>query len=117
MPSKDDFKNFVRNNPNLIKYVKNGSKSWQEFYEMYDLYGSNRDIWKDYLKDDRSTTSNNFNLSNIVDIAKNINPDKLQDGITSMQKAISLFGDILAKNSNTNTSSYTPRPVYRRFDD
>lgn len=117
MSKVDEFKNFVKNNPNLIKYVKNGSKSWQDFYEMYDLYGSNHDIWKDYLKEDRSTSSNIFNISNIVDIAKNIDPNKLQDGITSVQKAISLFGDIIAKNSNNNTSSYTPRPVYRRFDD
>lgn len=117
MSKVDEFKNFVKNNPNLIKYVKNGSKSWQDFYEMYDLYGSNHDIWKDYLKEDRSTSSNNFNFSNIVDIAKNIDPDKLQDGITSVQKAISLFGDIIAKNNSNNISSYTPRPVYRRFDD
>ena len=117
MSKVDEFKNFVKNNPNLIKYVKNGSKSWQDFFEMYDLYGNNHDIWKDYLKDDRSTSSNNFNFSSIVDIAKNIDPDKLQDGITSVQKAISLFGDIIAKNNSNNTSSYTPRPVYRRFDD
>ena len=117
MSNKDNFKKFVKNNPNLIKYVKNGTKSWQDFYEIYDIYGSNHDIWKDYLKEDRNTSSNNFNISNIVDIAKNIDPDKLQDGITSVQKAISLFGDIIAKNNSNNTSSYSPRPVYRRFDD
>ena len=117
MAKIEEFKDFVINNPSLIKYVKKGNKSWQDFYEIYDIYGSNHDIWKNYLKDERSSNTNNFNLSNIVDIAKNIDPDKLQDGITSMQKAISLFEDILTKNSSNNTSSYTPRPVYRRFDD
>ena len=32
----DDFKEFVRNNNHLISYIKNGSKSWQDFYEIYD---------------------------------------------------------------------------------
>ena len=35
---KDDFKNFVRTKPELIKYVKNGEMTWQKFYEIYDLY-------------------------------------------------------------------------------
>lgn len=117
MSKLDEFKVFVKNNPGLIKYVKSGNKSWQDFYEMYDLYGNNNNIWKDYLKEDRSNNSNNYNFSNIIDIAKNIDPDKLQDSITSVQKAISLFGDIITKNNNSNTSSYNPRPVYRRFDD
>ena len=50
-------------------------------------------------------------------MAKNIDAAKLQDGITSIQKAISLFGDMLTKNNQTTSSNYTPRPVYRRFDD
>lgn len=32
-----------------------------------------------------------------MEMAKNIDPDKLQDGITSIQKAISLFGDMITK--------------------
>ena len=46
--SKKDFKMFVRSNPNLIRYVNNGSKTWQDFYEMYDIYGENSDIWNKY---------------------------------------------------------------------
>lgn len=118
MAKIEEFKNFVKNNPSLIKYVKNGSKSWQDFYEIYDLYGDNYDRWKDYLNVGRSSnTSNNLNISNILNTISNIDTDKLQDSITSVQKAISLFGDIIAKNNNNNTSSYSPRPVYRRFDD
>lgn len=119
MAKIEEFKDFVRNNPSLIKYVKSGNKSWQDFYEIYDLYGDNYDRWKDYLKEDKrsNNNSNNFNISNILNTINSIDTDKLQDGITSMQKAISLFEDILTKNSSNNTSSYTPRPVYRRFDD
>ena len=39
MTNIDNFKSFVKKNPKLITFVKNGSMSWQKFYELYDLYG------------------------------------------------------------------------------
>ena len=51
--SVDSFKMFVRKNPNLIKYVNNNEMTWQKFYEMYDLYGEEHDIWNDYVKEEK----------------------------------------------------------------
>lgn len=122
MTNIDNFKSFVKKNPKLITFVKNGSMSWQKFYELYDLYGEDDSVWNEYVKEEKKEVKqeirNNTNsLSNIVEMAKNIDAAKLQDGITSIQKAISLFGDMLTKNNQTTSSNYTPRPVYRRFDD
>lgn len=122
MTNIDNFKSFVKKNPKLITFVKNGSMSWQKFYELYDLYGEDDNVWNEYVKEEKKevkqeTRNNTNSLSNIVEMAKNIDAAKLQDGITSIQKAISLFGDILTKNNQTTSSNYTPRPVYRRFDD
>ena len=47
---KEEFKEFVKKNPKLISYVKSNEMSWQKFYELYDLYGEDENIWKDYLK-------------------------------------------------------------------
>lgn len=122
MTNVDNFKSFVKKNPNLVTYVKNNNMSWQKLYELYDLYGEDESIWKDYLvkketKEVKSTkTSTNNTFSNIIEMAKNLDANKLQDGISSIQKAISLFGDMLAKDK-TYTNTYTPRPIYRRFDD
>ena len=101
----NNFKSFVRKNPNLIAYVRDGSMSWQKFYELYDLYGEDNSIWDSYInkKIDNTTTSRT---------------NRLSDGISSLQKAIGLFGDIISKDSTSSTtSSYTPRPIYRKFDD
>lgn len=127
MTNVDNFKSFVRKNPKLVTYVRSGDMSWQKFYEIYDLYGEDESVWKDYLnkeevKNINSNSSTNLNsgntISNILEMAKNIDTNKLQDGITSIQKAISLFGDMLLKDNNdNNTSTYTPRPIYRKFDD
>ena len=32
---QEEFKNFVRTKPELIKYVQNGKMTWQKFYDLY----------------------------------------------------------------------------------
>ena len=120
MTKIDNFKLFVKNNPNLITYVKNNTMSWQKFYELYDLYGEDNNVWNEYLNKDttvnttktESKKSNKF--SDILDMAKNLDTNKLQDGISSVQKAIGLIGDILVKDKKPDASTYNPRPIYRR---
>lgn len=117
MSNFDNFKDFVRKNPALIDYVKEGKNTWQEFYELYDIYKEDSSIWNNYLKKEVSS-DRSININNILDYAKNIDVNKLQDSITSIQKAIDLFGGMLIKDgSSSNTTDYKPRPVYRRFDD
>ena len=43
--SLDNFKKFVKENPKLVNFVRNGDMTWQKFYELYDLYGPFHDIW------------------------------------------------------------------------
>ena len=45
MTKIDNFKDFVKRNPNLVTYVKKGQNTWQNFYELYDLYGEDNSIW------------------------------------------------------------------------
>ncbi len=126
MSNVDNFKSFVRKNPTLVTFVRNGTMSWQKFYELYDLYGEENKVWDDYLKkepEEKTTASNSpskssLSIANIIEMAKKMDANKLQEGITSIQKAIGLFGDMVTKNDTTpNTNTYEPRPVYRRFDD
>ena len=43
-------KNFVKLHPSFASYIKNGSMTWQKFYEMFDLYGEDSSVWNEYLK-------------------------------------------------------------------
>ena len=49
---KEEFKEFVKNNPKLITFVKNNEMTWQKFYEMYDLYGADNKVWDKYIKEE-----------------------------------------------------------------
>lgn len=120
MTNIDNFKAFVKQNPSLVTYVKEGNMTWQKFYELYDLYGEDNNIWDTYLKKETPPKKNNTSkssLTSIMEMAKNLDSDKLQDSITSIQKAISLFGDIILKDNKTPDNNYTPRPIYKKFDD
>ena len=118
MSNIDDFKNFVKDNPILINYVKKGEHTWQEFYELYDLYKDDKKVWDKYLNKEEIKSNNNLNINNILNYAKNIDVNKLQEGITSIQKSIDLFGSMITKDNNSaESNTYTPRPIYQRFDD
>lgn len=118
-----EFKTFVKNNPFLIRYIRNGEKSWQDFYEIYDLYGEDEEAWGKFLESDKDESrssseskSSSGYFDELIKVAKNIDVNKVQEGITSLQKTLGLFGDLFASKGNT-TKEYSPRPLYRRFED
>ena len=122
MSKIEQFKSFVRDNPKLINHVKDNKQTWQSFFEMYDIYGKDNEVWNEYLKEETKEVPKEKKIpstfNDIINMAKNMDVDKVQEGITSLQKAIALFSDLFIKGENdTNKTSYTPRPVYRSFED
>ena len=123
MSKIEEFKDFVKNNPILINHIKNGHMSWQKFYEIYDLYGEDEGVWNTYFsyddnKSDDNLSGNSFKkFEEFVKMAKKVDIDKVQDGLTSLQKTLTLFGDLFINKETSGGSSYNPRPLYRKFDD
>lgn len=107
--SKESFKTFVRNKPELAKYVQEKNTSWQSIYELYELYGENSDIWKDY-----STSKFNTTINDVLNTIKNIDIEKLQSGIENIQNTISLVQNL---GSNKESNTYEPTRTYQHIDD
>lgn len=117
MSNLDNFKSFVKENPSLIKHVKNNEMTWQKFYEMYDLYGDSREVWKDYIGTETTkvaTTAASFDLINWL---KNVDMDSLQENINSVRRVISVLQDLGNNASDGSNSTYKPRPIYKHFED
>ena len=74
MASKEEFKDFIRVNPSFASYVNSGEMSWQKFYEMYDLYGPDNDVWDRYktLKQEKEPNKINDLLKNISHLPKKL---------------------------------------------
>ena len=118
MDKKDEFKNFVKKNPKLINYVKDGTSSWQKFYELYDLYGEEENAWKEYLTPITvaATAATGAGLTDLFNWIKNIDIDGVQSGIGNVQRVLGMVQDLTGKN-NTKKEEYKPRPVYKHFED
>lgn len=113
MDNLNNFKLFIKNNPTFANYIKDGSMTWQKFYELYDMYGEDSTVWDEYKQAPKKSPT----LNDIVNMAKNIDMDKLQDGVNSLSKAVGLFSDLFTNRGTTSTNTYKPRAIYRRFED
>ena len=109
---KIEFKEFVKKNPSLVKYVKNNEMTWQKFYEIYDMYGEDNEVWKDYLTVETTTVT----TADFLSWLKNINLDEIQEGLNSVSRVISVFQDFGNKKEEPK-SEYKPRPIYKNFED
>ena len=118
---QEEFKNFVRTKPELIKYVQNGKMTWQKFYELYDLYGTDESIWNKYILRDSSGVEDS--ISKITNMVKNVNVDSIKSHINTAQKAIDFVSDLTKKNPTSNIAEnltkgpVSPRPLNKFFED
>lgn len=88
--SKESFISYAREHPEFATQVLDGKVTWQQLYEIYEIYGENNKIIENYNK-------NNFDLNSfkeVFKVIKSIDIDSIQNSIGSLQKTISLIQDI-----------------------
>ena len=125
MTKKEEFKDFVKLNPEFAYSVKNGKTTWQELYQIYDLYGKESNLFDQYRKT-KVTDSivNNLGVKDIVNSLKNINIDVLQENLNGLGKAVSFIEDLTntfkrdeKKAENESKKKGRVEPINRFFDD
>lgn len=120
MNKKEEFKEFIKDHPELIKYVNNKEKSWQDFYEIYDLYGNKEDVWNEFkVKDSTEDTRKNASISELANLVKNVNMDNVQKYINNAQKAIDVIKELTNKTPSNGSEIIpkTPRVINKFFGD
>ena len=129
MKSKEEFKEFVRRHPELVKYVKSGEMNWQKFYELYSLYDENDSVWDEYFNSQtinnstqnrNSNSSGSFGMGEIFNMLKNVKPEVLQQNINSIQKFLGFVSEFVGDKNKPKPNIkniYTPRPTKNMFED
>lgn len=116
--SKEAFKIFARNHPELATQVINDKISWQKLYELYEIYGEDGNIWNNYLKLPGNTNNTPTTFKELISIIKNIDLDSVQTGVANLQKTIGLLQDIgIGTTSANQKENYEPKPLYQYFED
>lgn len=119
MNKKEEFKTFASNHPELVSFVKDGSMSWQKFYEIYDIYGENQDAWNAYINTEKVEESSS--VAGFAEKFKNIDMNSIQEHIKTAQKALNLVQELTAKGSesvsNLAKGPISPRPLNKFFED
>ena len=115
MNKKEEFKSFVRLHPELVSYVRDKKNTWQDFYEIYDMYGDSEDVWNRY----QDTDNRALPIAELSNLVKNINMDNVQKYINNAQKAISVIQELTTKNPTQAVQNIpkSPRPITKFFGD
>lgn len=122
MSKKDEFKSFVSNHPNLINIVKSKKHTWQDLFEVFDLYGTDESLWNKYMEaQENIKTTSTTSIGELTKLFKNINIENVQKYIDTAQKAIGivqeLTGSAASKDVLSSSGPTTPRPINKIFED
>ena len=119
MSKKEEFKSFVSKHPELINFVREKKNTWQDFYEIYDMYGEEESAWSRFKEPDTSDDKRTLPLQELTSLVKNINMDNVQKYINNAQKAINVIQELTNKpTTNTNiVTPKTPRAMDKFFGD
>ena len=86
----DEFKAFMRTIPSIRVEVSKGRYTWQQLYEIYDVYGENDKFWLPYQK-------NAFDMSSLLEMVKNVDLNALSKSFDGIQKILELVSGLVVK--------------------
>ncbi len=114
--SKESFKSFIKDRPELANSVLKGKSTWQSLYELYDIYGEDSTVWNQFNSTNQLENTKAGNFQDIVNIFKNMDLETLQRGVNGLEKAVSLLSDLTNKDEPV-VNTYQERPINKYYED
>ncbi|MGG0944188.1 YlbD family protein [Bacillus subtilis] len=112
--SINDFKQFVKKHPKLIKEVRKEQRSWQDVYENWVLFGESDPIWDPYLEPEEAsaavpeTPQKNDFVSKMVTAVKKMDVNQMNEQINKMSQSISSLQSLLNTFSGSGQKHSQP---------
>ncbi|HYK74675.1 MAG TPA: YlbD family protein [Pseudoneobacillus sp.] len=132
-PNVVKFKEFVKQNPKIIKEVRSGNVTWQELYEDWYLLGEDDPRWENFNNQERKNETNNNQKENTEDkksdwmgqifgYLKSMDINQMQHHINHVSQAIGAVQGLLSQfqspsqPSNRNQTGQPSHPFSFRKD-
>ncbi|CAF1812213.1 YlbD family protein [Bacillus subtilis] len=112
--SINDFKQFVKKHPKLIKEVRKEQRSWQDVYENWVLFGESDPIWDPYREPEETseavpeTPQKNDFVSKMVTAVKKMDVNQMNEQINKMSQSISSLQSLLNTFSGSGQKHSQP---------
>lgn len=98
----EEFKQFVENKPKIKEAVKNKEYSWQQLFNIWRDRGPDDPFWDDFKEKEKSDSINiNKKINKFIDALANIDPDKLDQQVKSLSRAIDHFQKLVSEYQKT----------------
>jgi hypothetical protein len=117
----NEFKQFVRKHPGMIKEVRNGNKTWQNFFEEWSLLGEEDNHWNDYNGKETVSGKGNTNkkkrsspnADQIFSMIKNIDLNQMQQYVSQFGGAMATAQELLQMFQSNQSSNSANQKQFR----
>ncbi|MFZ3579389.1 spore coat protein YlbD [Virgibacillus sp. DJP39] len=117
-PTILEFRAFLNKNPKLIKEIRNGGESIQNYYEKWVLLGESDPYWDKYKQVEKKKTDkkNNQSTFNLVEKLKKwgeeADMDQIQERVKQWDQTISLVQGMLNQYQEGKQEKVPSRGYY-----
>ncbi|WP_338451936.1 YlbD family protein [Niallia oryzisoli] len=111
-PSIEEFKAFVKKNPQVLEEVRIGKATLQELYEDWYLLGENDAKW-DQIGSKSGQTEKEVKgdwFTNVLGAFKKMDPEQLQHNINHLSQALGAVQGVLSQFQNGSNKSKPSSP-------
>lgn len=117
MDKLDKFKEFIKDKEFLIDKVNNKETTWQNLYEIYDLYGEDATIFKqNQPKEDNQTQLNNDNrVNSLLKAFEGVDVNKINENLEGVRKVLAVLSEFSKKDDIKPKRTY--EKPNNRYDD
>lgn len=118
-PSVEKFKEFVKQNPQIIREVRLGNATWQDLYEDWYLLGEDDSRWDSFKenKGEKRTSEEKKSdwMGNIMGTLKHMDANQMQGYINNLSQALSAVQGVISQfqggqQSGGGSKSANPKP-------
>lgn len=106
-PSVEQFKQFLKKNPKLVKEVRLEKKTWQQLYENWVLLGEEDEQWNDYKEESKSSSEIDKDdiVSQLFGYLKKVDVDQVQNQMNHFSQAIGAIQGVISQFQGSSSAS------------